>query len=151
MERGLSVVRSQYPRPKGRGLIEGGATGAAPRRWATRIHGQKVVASLKGAHDRRHHPPHYRYPRPKGRGLIEGSLRRLLPIDAPGIHGQKVVASLKGDRSHPRRNKGTGIHGRKVVASLKGFVLSRYHILSSGIHGRKVVASFPPGGTGRWA
>ena len=68
-----------------------------------RIHGRKVMASLKGRDGRPGAHQAGRYPRPKGRGLIEGPPPRECPWPAPGgIHGRKVVASLKGGKQ--RRN-----------------------------------------------
>ena len=65
--------RIRYPRPKGRGLIEGHQPVPGAEQRGAGIHGRKVVASLKG---RGPAPGRHRsggYPRPKGRGLIEGT------------------------------------------------------------------------------
>ena len=115
-----------------------------------RIHGRKVVASLKVAQDGQVVEPLGLYPRPKGRGLIEGAASSDRPTrDSRGIHGRKVVASLKGVPHQEVVDVAAGIHGRKVVASLKGGTQGVQTGLGrTRIHGRKVVASLKVGAAG---
>ena len=87
----------EYPRPKGRGLIEG----ARPTHHLAfpfqSIHGRKVVASLKVAGTAGGPRRCRLYPRPKGRGLIEGGRywsRRIWITVYPRPKGRGLIEGL---------------------------------------------------------
>ena len=103
-EAGLSDPRGvvgEYPRPKGRGLIEGGARRAPaapplpyPRSRYPRPKGRGLI---EGSPSGEGVNPAAMYPRPKGRGLIEGSVwatGRRLPAMYPRPKGRGLIEGL---------------------------------------------------------
>ena len=109
----------EFPRPKGRGRIEGAEGNCLRGEVCDHFHARKDVAALKGVAPRRKAHPHPEFPRPKGRGRIEGT-------------AWCIVASIF-ERQFPRP-KGRGrIEGRCTIRTVTGAITN--------FHARKDVAA----------
>ena len=114
---GPHPLRSAFPRPKGRGRIEGGKLFRCRRCRCPDFHDRKDVAALKG-------------------GLAGPE-----PPRARNFHDRKDVAALKVDHRSQAGHEGQDFHDRKDVAALKVGVVFGIVAIIVDFHDRKDVAA----------